>query len=570
MSRWVTSVVCTILGLVMLAFGLSIPAHLRAIDGSVVQQAGAKTQSLVARSLELVSENQLGAAQLLSQAARQEHLPGREKVEFAVDELSRQHPSWLVWGGPEPHFESIFEKENTLRSPGSDPFTEYVVRLENRERVLGLLSASRRPAVKELLQIRNLTNTVFFPPSSSGAGQPLDAALSICGLLIEGGHLSDGLSNFVFTAASVSNRGGNTQPLEQVLLDFMSMGQRFNWGQLVVFLRNIRDPETLRYQGNLVRRTDGQLAILFSAVDLSGRPAEVAKYLMTFSQSGIGDLGGALRYGAGGINELMDRNVRMHTSRLTRELASDEPLATITKSSAGLSWRTPVFALTLKWVLYLSAGFLLAYAMHFALPKVSELERPLQVRGFHIAREVLFALGFLLVVLLLSEPFLSQESQKVEFPFRLSLSTVGKLVPAGTASAKSLFMNQLSLMTLLLFFVLQGLIYVACLFKLAEIRRQRVAPRIKLRLLENEEHLFDAGLYLGFVGTIVSLILVSLNIIQFSLMAAYSSTSFGIIFVSFFKIFHLRPARRKMLLEAEAVAEEPVATAARPSFATPS
>ena len=34
-------------------------------------------------------------------------------------------------------------------------------------------------------------------------------------------------------------------------------------------------------------------------------------------------------------------------------------------------------------------------------------------------------------------------------------------------------------------------------------------------------------------------------------MAAYGSTSFGIIFVSIFKIFHLRPARRKLLLEAE-------------------
>ena len=32
------------------------------------------------------------------------------------------------------------------------------------------------------------------------------------------------------------------------------------------------------------------------------------------------------------------------------------------------------------------------------------MERPLQVRGFHIAREILFALGFLVVVLLLSEP----------------------------------------------------------------------------------------------------------------------------------------------------------------------
>ena len=88
---------------------------------------------------------------------------------------------------------------------------------------------------------------------------------------------------------------------------------------------------------------------------------------------------------------------------------------------------------------------------------------------------------------------------------------------------------------------------------------------MKLRLLENEEHLFDAGLYLGFAGTIISLILVSLNFIQPSLMAAYSSTSFGIIFVSVFKIFHLRPARRKLLLEAETSSPEPIApTQARP------
>jgi len=84
-------------------------------------------------------------------------------------------------------------------------------------------------------------------------------------------------------------------------------------------------------------------------------------------------------------------------------------------------------------------------------------------------------------------------------------------------------MNQTILLTLLLFFVLQGLIYISCIVKLAEIRRQKVPPRTKLKLLENEDHLFDAGLYLGFVGTIISLILVSMHIIEFSLMAAYSS-----------------------------------------------
>jgi hypothetical protein len=215
------------------------------------------------------------------------------------------------------------------------------------------------------------------------------------------------------------------------------------------------------------------------------------------------------------------------------------------------------------------AGFLLAAALHFARPAASALERPLQVRGFHLAREMLFALGFLLVVLLLSEPFLAQESQRVEFPFRLRLPMVGSVVPAGTRGVNHAIMN-LSLLTLMLFFVLQALLYMASLVKLAEIRRQNLPSRIKLRLLENEDHLFDAGLYLGFAGTIISLILVSLGVIQPSLMAAYSSTSFGIIFVSVFKIFHLRAVRRKLLLEAEAAPAEPLSPAVASRFATPS
>jgi len=87
-------------------------------------------------------------------------------------------------------------------------------------------------------------------------------------------------------------------------------------------------------------------------------------------------------------------------------------------------------------------------------------------------------------------------------------------------------------------------------------------------LLENEDHLFDAGLYLGFVGTIISLILVSMGIIKLSLIPAYSSTSFGIIFVSFFKIFHLRPVRRKLLLEAEAAVPDAPAPATAQLAAT--
>jgi hypothetical protein len=231
----------------------------------------------------------------------------------------------------------------------------------------------------------------------------------------------------------------------------------------------------------------------------------------------------------------------------------------------------PWFALGVKWFLYLGSGFLLALAMHFGRPAVSALEQPLQVRGVHIAREVLFAVGFLLAVLVLSEPFLAQEGQNVEVPFRVRLPLGGRAMPAAVNNLNSTFMSQVNLMTLVLFFALQALVYTACLFKLAEIRRQRVTARMKIKLLENEDHLFDAGLYLGFVGTIVSFILVTMGIVKFSIMAAYSSTSFGIIFVSIFKIFNLRPLRRQYLLEADAgldASPEGPGAAATPSLAT--
>jgi len=298
----------------------------------------------------------------------------------------------------------------------------------------------------------------------------------------------------------------------------------------------------------------------------------VAAYLMNFSRTGLKDLGASLRFGAGGVNELLRRNQRLHGSRLGQETAGLSVSSAVRALAAELCWRLPCLGLTIKWLLYLTAGFLLAAALHFARPAATTLERPLQVRGFHIAREMLFALGFLLVVLLLSEPFLAQESQRVELPFRLRLPTVGSVVPVGTPGVTRPIMNQLSqlsLLTLLLFFVLQGLLYTACLVKLAEIRRQKLPSRIKLKLLENEDHLFDAGLYLGFAGTIISLILVSLGVIQPSLMAAYSATSFGIIFVSVFKIFHLRPLRRKLLLEAEAAPADPLTAAVAPRFASP-
>ncbi len=560
MRRWVWFAVCAVLGLVMLLCGLLVPAHLRAVDASVIQKAARKSPTLVEQGLTLLKDNQLGAAQLLLQAGQETGVANLAPLHTAVLNVAAQHADWQPWGGGEYHLQVLFEGNAAAARAGNprqnkpEPVTPWAVRTGNRRTVLELLRLSPHPGVQELLRCRALTRTALFEPSASASGQALDAAIAVCGLLMEERRLTPGLSNAVVLAASVANRGGSSQPIEQILLDVMSLGQRFNWSQMTVLAGQVQDAETLRLLSHLARKEGMSLPVLFSAVQLSGNASGVANYLLTFSQSGMKDLGASLRSGTGGVKELLQRNRRLYSSTWQGQVIGYEPFGAFFDLAADYSWAMPWFSLGVKWLLYLAAGFLLAMAMHFARPVATGLEVPLQVRGIHVAREVLFALGFLLVVLLLSEPFLSQESQKAEFPFlRLRLPTVGNVVPAKFTQEHPTFMNQLSLLTLLLFFVLQALLYTASLVKLAEIRRQKVPARFKLKLLENEDHLFDAGLYLGFVGTIISLILVSLGVIKPSLMAAYSSTSFGIIFVSIFKIFHLHPLRRQLLLESEAI-----------------
>ncbi|HUA39380.1 MAG TPA: hypothetical protein VMA35_13390 [Candidatus Sulfopaludibacter sp.] len=569
--RWLCFLICAVLGLALLACGLLVPMHLRAVDAGVLERAGRNGPALLEEGKTLIREQKLGTAQMLVQAARLEAFPGWDRLDQLIASRAQQNPAALAWGN-DTRVEKLFAVNVSTSKAGAGPFTDFIVRQENRAAALASLNHSSQSAVQELMRSRSLTRTVLLPPSGSASGQAFDAAVSLCGLLSDNGHLTVSLNRRISALAEQANQGGDTRPLEEVLMDFLSLGERFNWDQLVTFVAQIPDPGTLNQLAGEARNAGTQLPVLFAAVELSGKPVAVAGYLAKFSETGLKDLGASLAYGGAGVGELAQRGQRFYRPDWERRVTAFESVGNLFYRAADYGWQQPQLALAAKWLAYLLAGFLLAAALHFARPAVSPLERPLQVRGFHLVREFLFSLGFLFVVLLLSEPFLAQESQKGGFSFRLLPLTTGGVVPAGIAGIQQTIMNPIILLTLLLFFVLQALLYTACLVKLAEIRRQRVPPRMKLRLLENEDHLFDAGLYLGFVGTIISLIVASMGLVHFSLMAAYSSTSFGIVFVVIFKIFHLRPARRKLLLEAEAEAPGaaagyvPPATASTPAY----
>ncbi len=549
LGRWLLSAFCIADAALLLLCGWLVPIHLCAVDVAVIQRAGEDSLSLAEDGLALAREGRLAAAELLLQAAQSQQLQGLEKLTRAVGLPVAPAPvsnriQDLLNGGP-----VVPGAANGY----SQLITDSVIRLENRDRVMAFLQAAPSPAVRELLRCRDLTNTVLFPPSFSPSGQAFDAALSVCGLLLEENALTNGLREELLDRAAAALRGGKTEPLEQVLLDMMSLGQRLNWEQLTVFVRRIEDPRTLERLAAQARNAGAKMPLLFAGVELSQQPGAVASYLDTFSKSGLDDLGTSLRSGSGAVDELLRRNQRICASNLRDQAAAFPPLGYFFGAATNFALRLPRIAVTVKWFLYLSGGFLLAVALSIMWTAPSP-EEPSRGRGFRIIREMLFALGFLVVVLLLREPFLAQGSQKVEFPLRLRLPGLAGVAAIMTPGAKKILMDTPSLLTLLLFFVLQAILYTVCLAKLADIRRQQVPTPLRLKLLENEDHLFDAGLYLGFCGTIVSFILHMMSISQFSLMAGYSSTAFGIIFVSIFKIFHLRPYRRQLLLASELTA----------------
>lgn len=544
-KRWFWFCICIVSGLVLLGCGLLAPLHLRATDAAIVLSAGRTGDSLLERGKALADMGRLGAAELCVSAADATEMPGWDRLDAMVTNRAAQNPRLVFWG-TDAGVETIFKSP----SPG-DSFAAFIVQRENREAALGYLAGSKSPAVQELLRCRALNNTVLLPASSSVAGQAFDAVLAECGLLLDANHLQPELIAGIQELAARANGGGGSEPLEQVLMDLGSLGEHLTWDQLTAFVAEIPSASVLHDLAGQMSNAKNRLPVLFAAVQLSGQPAAVAAYAAKFPQTALKDLSSGLRYGANGVKELAQRGERFYQSPALTWLAARNPFGAIYYSAAAASLQNPQLVWILKWLCFIGAGFFFAVALHLSRPPVSALELPLQVRGFHLVREFLFSLGFLLVVLLLSEPFLAQESQTGGLSLRLHLPMAGKAVPAGIAGIKQTVMNPTIIITLLVFFVLQALIYISCLVKLAEIRRQQVPARMKLKLLENEDHLFDAGLYLGFVGTIISLIIASMGLVKFSLMAAYSSTSFGIIFVVIFKIFHLRPARRKLLMEAE-------------------
>ncbi len=170
-----------------------------------------------------------------------------------------------------------------------------------------------------------------------------------------------------------------------------------------------------------------------------------------------------------------------------------------------------------------------------------------------VVQRLFVSLASVIILVVLSEPHLARGDVSQGYSFKFVLPVLaevdGETIIVETEPTTS--MEPTTLLSVSFFFILQILVFLICLLKVRQIEREDIDSLVKLKLMENEENLFDSGLYVGIAGTCISLVLQVLGLIEANLIAAYSSNLFGILGVAIVKIRLVRPYKNKLIMDSQ-------------------
>lgn len=528
--------------------GVNIPAHFRSVSPLVLEAAGEGSRQVGDLAQRHWDAGRLGPARLLWDS-----LPGLEPSPQTAREIENQlerNPALLYTGGPAPFWERFIDGAPRLR-PETPRVAETLLAPENRQHLLGFLEMSASLAVRNYLQTRELTGWQLFLPVFSSAGQPLDASILTTAMLEQSQALNHNISEELFhiTRRALDDDPHALKQLEAVYAAVLTLARRSDWNQLTAWISLAADKEDLLRIGMWVQNDEQQFALLFAALNLADDPKAILNYLDRHGEDGLAGIRTALPLGVGAMQTLQRFEQPLYQRP---EFLAALPSWVFAGESTfkGFAEATPYLALFIRGLALALAGFcfLAMFTVRGACHPVHDLRKRRLVRLDHAIGGVLAAL--LLGILL--EPNLLRFEPNREGSLELNIASVSPFTNDDeTSTTQDSTMDQVTILILIFFFVVQLMVFVFALLKMQEIRKQSLPNEIKLRLLENEENLFDLGLYVGLFGTVSALILVVLNIVEASLMAAYASTLFGIIFVAILKVVFLRPLRERLILETE-------------------
>lgn len=530
-----------LLGLGLLAAAWSVPVNLKSVSPALLQRAGRDTASVARLGRQCLEREKPGPAGLALAAARSLGDPQAGPLATALDNAAHRQPELIAWGGWDPFLDPLFGlKENTGRTQ-STPVLSFFITQKARAELLGYLGHSRSPGVQALLRVRAVGGTQRFVPATQPGGQALDAVILLSALVYQGGHAPEALQRELRELAEAAVRANQLGELEPVFADLLSLGKRLDWIQLTELLRLSGSVKTVSEFARLARAAPDELPLIYSAALLSGSADRVATYLLKFGRTGLADLRLALGYGQGAVEQLLARQVPVNP----QPAPSFGPI-----TLAALLF--PRLALVAKYLGFLFGAFCLFRGLERLLFDDPTDGDP----GLFRAKSGVLALLTAALLVLGTEPFLLQPTALSEFQLKLTIPVLSNLSdPASlTPTAPTFTMDISTLLTIGFFAALQIGMYLFCLSKIREIEHQSLSALLKLRLMENEENLFDGGLYIGIAGTATALVLQVLGVIQPNLLAAYSSNLFGICCVALIKIRHVRPYKRRLILDGQLVA----------------
>ncbi|WP_156469111.1 hypothetical protein [Cephaloticoccus primus] len=543
------------LGIGVLAWLL--PVSFKSLGLPQLEAAGRGTPGLAALGERFVHTEKLGPAQIILTTAREIGSPEAGAIAESLGGLAEAQPALVRWGGWAPALEPLFGLGLDAERGGGAPLDEAghlrstpVFELLAPESARGALRASlsgtRSLGVAAILATREVAQAGRFVPALQPGGQPLDAVILLTALLYQGEQFSPELRRELRDLASAANQQDALGHLEEVYIDLLSLAQRLNWVQLAELVSRSSTSTTLGEYAHLARIAPDELPIIYTAALFTDSADRVARYLIRYGKAGAADLRLALALGGGAVQQLVTHQVPIkHSSP-----------APVFSAAAVFSLRYPGLTLALKYLGYLAAAFLLFRGVERALLS-SVLGPGADVWGRSAVQSGVLAIFAAGLLILATEPYLLAASEPFsEYRFRLSIPLLANVAALAESpeTLPSPSMNSSTLISIAIFALLQVGIYFICLRKIGEIRAQPLAPLLKLRLVENEDNLFDSGLYIGMMGTATALVLQVLGVIDHNLLAAYASNLFGLVCVALVKIRHVRGFKTRLILEAEAAA----------------
>lgn len=525
------------LGIGLLAWLL--PVNLKSLSPALLQAAGEGTPSVAALGRQLVDTEKVGPATLVLQAARAVNDPGAPALAQAVEELAAQQANLTAWGGWDPFLEPLITLHEGSAPAESTPVIRFLITQQSREALRDYLANSRSQGVRAVLALRDVRETGRFVPATQPGGQPLDAVILLTALLYQGEHLSAELQREVRGLAETATAGGRLGEFEEFAINLLSLAQRLDWMQLAGLLGRSNSTVTVGEYAHLSRVAADQLPLFYTAALFSNSADRVAEYLIQYGATGAEDLRTALGFGRGAVQQLVLRQVPVNRGR-----------APSISEVAGIALLHPKLTLGLKYLGYLIGAFFLFRGLErLMLPRAGDTPSLPRLQS-----GVLALLAAALVVVA-TEPYLLNAAPLSEYRFKLVVPLLANsAVPPDVTTDPATAMNVSTIVSIAIFAALQVGIYLICLRKLVQIQGEPLPPLLKLRLVENEDNLFDSGLYLGMIGTAAALVLQVLGVIEHNLLAAYASNLFGLVCVAFVKIRHVRGFKRRLILEAETLA----------------